>query len=70
MGDFLNAPPTEAPIAIYRDAGGIVNDYISAANRYNRERRDVRIVGDCYSACMMALAVRTVCVYPHAYFIF
>lgn len=66
MGDFLTAPPTETPVAIYRDAGGVVNDYIAAANRYNQERREVRIIGDCYSACMMALSVRTVCLYPSA----
>ena len=66
MADFLNAPLDQTPVAIYRDAGGVVNDYITAANRYNREHREVRIIGDCYSACMMALSVRSVCLYPKA----
>lgn len=64
--DFISSRLSRGPLAIYKDYGGNVNQYILATNKYNKEHREVRIIGDCYSACMMALAVKLVCIYPTA----
>lgn len=66
INDYINAQENRYPITIYRDYGGNINHYINATNKYNKEHREVRVIGDCYSACMMSLAVKLVCIYPSA----
>ena len=66
MGDFLNTPPGNAPVAIYKDGGGIVETFLEKAQQYNLEGRRVEIRGSCRSACVIALSVKNVCVAPGA----
>lgn len=66
MGDFLDTPPGNAPVAIYRDGGGIIETFLDKAAQYNREGRRVEIRGSCRSACVIALSVKNVCVAPGA----
>lgn len=66
MADFLHPPPNNAPVAIYNDGGGLVTAYEQAALRYTLEGREVQIKGQCRSACILALSVPKVCVYPGA----
>jgi hypothetical protein len=66
MGDFVAPPPNMAPVAIYSDGGGLVDVYREAAIRYRLEGRQVKILGSCRSACIMALSVPNVCVGPDA----
>lgn len=62
MGSFLHPPPNNAPIVIYEDGGGIVEEYKAAAWRYGLEHRRIEIRGSCRSACTLALGVPNVCV--------
>lgn len=66
MSDFTSPPPNMEPVAIYRDGGGIVAEYARAAFDYKAKGRKVKIVGECYSACILALAVPDVCIGPKA----
>ena len=66
MGDFLHPPPGHAPVAIYEDGGGLVDQYRDAAWQYNMTGRQVKILGSCRSACILALSVKNVCVGPNA----
>lgn len=66
MSQFLSPPPNHAPVAIYNDGGGLVENYIQQAYKYRLEGRAVQIRGSCRSACLMALSVPKVCVSPGA----
>lgn len=66
MATFLSPPPDVAPIVIYNDGGGVVDDYLRQARVYTVEGRRVEIRGSCRSACIVALSVPTVCVAPGA----
>lgn len=66
MPAFLDTPPNHDPVVITEDGGGLVQKYIDAALKYALEKREVQIAGSCRSACMMALAVKNVCVWPNA----
>ena len=66
MGDFIHPPAGNAPVAIYEDGGGLVDQYQAAAWEYNLKNRQVKILGSCRSACIYALSVRNVCVGPNA----
>ena len=66
MGDFINNQAAHNPIVIYQDGGGLVTKYQNAAMQYNLERRQVKILGECRSACILALSVKNVCVGPKA----
>ncbi len=66
MSAFLDVPPNHAPVVITEDGGGLVQKYIDAALKYALEKREVQIAGSCRSACMLALAVKNVCVWPNA----
>ncbi len=63
---FLFPPPPPAAIVIVDDGGGVIADYRRAAIKYNLEGREVRIAGSCRSACLLALSVKKVCVWPEA----
>lgn len=71
--DFLNAPSGKGPVIIKEDNGGDLTYYLRAAKKYHEEKREVRIEGDCYSSCFLALSLRNVCVtenatvYAHAF---
>ena len=64
--DFTTPPPNMEPVAIYDDGGGIVDKYREAAYQYRLEGRQVKILGSCRSACILALSVPNVCVGPEA----
>ena len=66
MGDFIHPPSGYAPVAIYEDGGGLVDQYRNAAWEYNLTGRQVKILGSCRSACIYALSVKNVCVGPNA----
>ena len=66
MQDFIHTPPGSAPVAIYEDGGGLVETYQNKAYQYALENRVVEIHGSCRSACLLALSVPKVCVYPGA----
>lgn len=48
---------------VQKDVGGLVTDYQRQTEIYRREGREVRL-GECRSACTMALSLPNVCVYP------
>lgn len=64
--DFTTPPPNMEPVAIYDDGGGLVEKYREAAYQYRLEGRQVKILGSCRSACILALSVPNVCVGPEA----
>lgn len=64
--DFTTPPPNMEPVAIYNDGGGLVEQYRLAAYQYRMEGRQVKILGSCRSACVLALSVPKVCVGPGA----
>lgn len=64
--DFTTPPPNMEPVAIYDDGGGLVDKYREAAYQYRLEGRQVKILGSCRSACILALSVPNVCVGPEA----
>ena len=64
--DFTAPPPNMEPVAIYNDGGGLVEQYRLAAYKYRMEGRQVKILGSCRSACVLALSVPNVCVGPDA----
>jgi len=64
--DFTTPPPNMEPVAIYNDGGGLVDKYRIAAFQYRLEGRQVKILGSCRSACVLALSVPNVCVGPNA----
>lgn len=66
MTGFLDMPPEPAAIVITDDSGGIVSRYIDAAKLYSAQKRHVEIRGSCRSACILALSVPDVCVWPDA----
>lgn len=66
MSDFTSPPPNMEPVAIYEDGGGLMGEYARAAYDYRSKHRKVMIVGNCHSACILALAVPDVCVGPDA----
>ena len=66
MGDFVAPPPNHEPVAIYEDGGGLVKKYEEMAYQYKLEGRQVKILGSCRSACVLALSVPKVCVGPNA----
>ena len=66
MQDFIHPPAGLEPVAIYEDGGGLVTEYQNRAIQYRLENRRVEIHGSCRSACILALSVPNVCVYPTA----
>jgi hypothetical protein len=66
MAGFTDIPPKMDPVVITYDGGGVVEKYKKIALRYRLEGREVRIGGVCRSACVYALTVPKVCVYPSA----
>ena len=66
MFDFILPLDDIKPIIILDDRGGRVSDYIKAAQTYTDQKREVRIIGLCWSACSLALSVPEVCVGPMA----
>jgi len=66
MSGFLDVPPQHAAIVITEDGGGLVEKYREAAYQYRLEGRQVKILGSCRSACILALSVPNVCVGPEA----
>ena len=62
MFDFILPPEDHKPVVILDDRGGRVSDYVTMAERYTNEGREVRIIGLCWSACSLALSVPNVCV--------
>lgn len=62
--DVLRQP---AAITIYRDTGGVVGQYFSDVLAELNTTRQVRIEGECTSACTAWLRLGSrVCVGPHA----
>ena len=66
MSGFLDVPPQPTAIVITEDGGGLVEKYREAAYQYRLEGRQVKILGSCRSACILALSVPDVCVGPEA----
>lgn len=64
--DFTTPPPNMEPVAIYSDGGGLVDKYRMMAYQYRMEGRQVKILGPCRSACVLALSVPDVCIGPNA----
>ena len=66
MGGFTEMPPRMEPVVITYDGGGLVAQYKKAAMDYRLQGREVKIAGLCRSACVYALTVPKVCVFPGA----
>lgn len=66
MGGFTEMPPKMEPVVILYDGGGLVAQYKQAAMDYRLQGREVKIAGVCRSACVYALTVPKVCVFPGA----
>jgi hypothetical protein len=66
MGGFTEMPPKMDPVVITYDGGGLVAEYKKAAMLYRLQGREVKIAGVCRSACVYALSVPKVCVFPDA----
>ncbi len=62
---YLHPPPGDGPVIVMKDVGGDVRQYAAQTYAYIRSGREVRL-RECRSACTLALAVPTVCVYPDA----
>ena len=60
---YLNPPPGDAPVVVYKDVGGYVDQYDRVTEFYARTNREVRL-HECRSACTLALSLPNVCVYP------
>ena len=60
---YLEPPPFPAPVIVQKDVGGYVADYRAATERYRAEDREVQL-GECRSACTLALSLPGVCVWP------
>lgn len=48
------------------DGGGIVIDYMADIEYSDSNNQEIRIEGDCASACTMKLGAKKVCIYPDA----
>ena len=66
MGEFTTTPIGISPVEIHDDRGGYVDDYEKAVRLYNNDGRQVKILGMCRSACLLALGARNVCVGKNA----
>lgn len=66
MAGFTDIPAKLDPVVITYDGGGLVEKYKNTALKYRLEGREVKIGGVCRSACVYALTVPKVCVYPSA----
>jgi hypothetical protein len=66
MGGFTEIPPKMDSVVITYDGGGLVAEYKKAAMLYRLQGREVKIAGVCRSACLYALSVPKVCVFPGA----
>lgn len=64
MGSFTETPPKIYPVVITYDGGGLIEEYKKAAIAYRLQGREVKIAGICRSACIYALTVPKVCVFP------
>lgn len=62
----IDMPPPPPAIVITENGGGVVSQFMDRVDRYNREGREVRIMGSCRSACILYLGVKNVCVGPNA----
>ena len=60
---YLHPPPGDAPVVVYKDVGGYVDQYDRQTSLYFQTNREVRL-HECRSACTLALALPNVCVYP------
>ena len=60
---YLDPPPFPAPVIVQKDVGGYVADYRAMTERYRAEDREVQL-GECRSACTLALSLPGVCVWP------
>jgi hypothetical protein len=60
---YLNPPPGDAPVLVFKDVGGYVDQYDRMTAFYARTNREVRL-HECRSACTLALSLPNVCVYP------
>ena len=60
---YLYPPPGDAPVVVYKDVGGYVDQYDRQTALYFQTNREVRL-HECRSACTLALALPNVCVYP------
>jgi hypothetical protein len=60
---YLHPPPGDAPVVVFKDVGGYVDQYDRQTAYYFQTNREVRL-HECRSACTLALALPNVCVYP------
>jgi hypothetical protein len=60
---YLHPPPGDAPVVVFKDVGGYVDQYDRQTALYFQTNREVRL-HECRSACTLALALPNVCVYP------
>jgi hypothetical protein len=60
---YLHPPPGDAPVVVFKDVGGYVDQYDRQTSLYFQTNREVRL-HECRSACTLALALPNVCVYP------
>ena len=59
---YLAPPPEPAPVVIMRDIGADYASYLRQTDMYRASNREVRL-GECRSACTLALSLPRVCVY-------
>lgn len=62
----IDMPPAPPAIVITDNGGGLVSEFMARVDRYNKEGREVRIMGSCRSACILYLGANKVCVGPDA----
>lgn len=65
---LLVAGCSPRPIVVTQDRGGNVMERIFHVEKVRRAEQEVRIVGDCWSACTFYLSLDRVCVSPNARF--
>lgn len=56
------------PIVVTRDTGGNIIERIFHVEKLRHDEQEVRILGDCWSACTFYLSLEKVCVSPNARF--
>ena len=61
-------PPPAPVVTVVRDYGGIITDYSARVSAYAKRKVQVRIQGECISACTLvtSLPPSRVCVGPQA----
>lgn len=54
------------PIVVTQDTGGNIMERVFHVEKLRHDEQEVRILGDCWSACTFYLSLEKVCVSPNA----